>query len=228
MSTVDTHINWAASYLVNDVYKRFLRPRASQKQLVLVSRLSVVFISLFSVLVASQITSIEKAWKIFIALGAGMGLPQILRWVWWRVNAWTEIAGMVTAFCMSVFLYLAFPAVKDEYLLVWIVITSVSASITVTVLTKPVENEVLRQFTARVKPFGFWKEMVFEKQINLHIIKNRIIMWILGVTTTFCGMFSIGYFLRGPRATGIICFVVSGVCFWLVIRLMSEQTNELD
>jgi len=228
MSTVDTHINWAASYLVNDVYKRFFRPMASQKQLVRVSRLSVVFISLFSVLVASQITSIEKAWKIFIALGAGMGLPQLLRWVWWRANAWTEIAGMVTAFCMSVFLYLAFPAVKDEYLLVWIVITSVLASITLTVLTKPVENEVLRQFTARVKPFGFWKEMVFEKQINLHIIKKRIIMWILGVTTTFCGMFSIGYFLRGPRLTGLICSIVSVVCFWLVIRLMSEQTNELD
>jgi len=135
---------------------------------------------------------------------------------------------MVTAFCMSVFLYLAFPAVKDEYLLVWIVLASVSASITVTVLTKPVKNEVLSQFIAHVQPYGFWKGMVFEKQINLHIIKNRIIIWLLGVITTFSGMFSIGYFLRGLRLTGLICFVVSMVCFWLVIRLMSEQNNELD
>ena len=152
-----------------------------------------------------------------------MGLPQILRWVWWRANAWTEIAGMVTAFGMSVFLYLAFPAVKDEYLLVLIVLASVLASITVTVLTKPVENEVLRQFIGRVKPFGFWKGMVFEKQTNLHIIKKRLIMWILGVITTFSGMFSIGYFLRGPRSTGVVCFIVSVVCFWRVIRLMSEN-----
>jgi SSS family solute:Na+ symporter len=135
---------------------------------------------------------------------------------------------MVTAFCMSVFLYLAFPAVKDEYLLVWIVLASVTLSITVTALTKPVENKVLRRFIARVKPFGFWKGMVFEKHINLHIIKKRIIMWVLGVVTTFSGMFSIGYFLRGPRSTGLICFVVSVICFWLVIRLMSEQTNDLE
>ena len=107
-------------------------------------------------------------------------------------------------------------------------ITSVTASIAVTFLTKPVENEVLRRFIARVKPFGFWKGMVFEKHINLHIIKKRIIMWVLSVVTTFSGMFSIGYFLRGPRITGFICFVVSMFCFWLVIRLMSEQNNELD
>ena len=69
--------------------------------------------------------------------------------------------------------------------------------------------------------------MVFEKQINLHIIKNRIIIWLLGVITTFSGMFSIGYFLRGPRLTGFICFIISVVCFWQVIRLMSEQNNDL-
>jgi len=226
MSTVDTHINWAASYLVNDIYKRFLRPLASQKQLVRMSRLSVVFISLFSILVASQITSIEKAWKIFIALGAGMGLPQILRWVWWRANAWTEIAGMSSAFAMSVFLYLVFPEVKDEYLLVWIVLVSTFSSICATFLTKPVASEVLRGFVSRVTPFGFWKGMVFEKKINFRIVKERMIMWILGVVTCFSGMFSIGYFLRGPMLTGLICFIVSVVCFWRLIRLMTEQSKD--
>jgi len=217
MSTVDTHINWAASYLVNDVYKRFIRPNASQKHFILVSRLSVVFVALFSILVASQITSIEKSWKIFIALGAGMGLPQILRWVWWRANAWTEIAGMVSAFVMSVILYFVFPEVKDEYLLVWIVLASTLISICATLLTKPVENEVLKKFITRVKPFGFWKGMVFEKQMNLQIIKKKIIIWILAVLMIFSGMFSIGYFLRGPRSTGVICFIVSVVCFWRLI-----------
>ena len=222
MSTVDTHINWAASYLVNDIYKRFFRPSASQKQLVLASRLSVVFIALFSVLVASQITSIEKAWKFFVAIGAGMGLPQILRWVWWRANAWTEIAGMAVAFFMSVFLYLMFPEVRAEYLLSWIVLSSVSASIISTIVTKPVEEEVLRQFIVRVKPFGFWKGMVSEKQ-GARLMIKRIFMWILGVITTFSGMFSIGYFLMSQWMLGLLHLIMSTVCFLVLLRLMSED-----
>ena len=69
--------------------------------------------------------------------------------------------------------------------------------------------------------------MVFEKQTNFHIIKKRLIMWVLGVITTFSGMFSIGYFLRGPMSAGLICFIISGICFWLVIQLMSDQTDDL-
>lgn len=222
MNTVDTHINWAASYLVNDVYKRFLHPGASRKHLILMSRLSVVFIALISVLIASQITSIEKAWKFFVAIGAGMGLPQILRWVWWRVNAWTEITGMLVAFLTALFLYFTFPQVRAEYLLFWIIAASVLASIIATFITKPVDEETLKKFIVRVKPFGFWKGMVSKKETGVYLIR-RIIMWLLGVTATFSGMFGIGYILMCKWTYGLVCLVLFGVTLLAFGRFMTAE-----
>lgn len=222
MSTVDTHINWAASYLVNDVYKRFLRTRASQKELVAASRISVIFIAIVSVLVASQITSIEKAWKFFVAIGSGLGFPQILRWIWWRANAWTEISGMMVAFCMALLLYLLFPDVRAEYLLFWIVLASVGASLVATMITQPVEEGVLHQFIKRVKPFGFWKGMGSEKMSSQLMIR-RICMWILGVAATFTAMFGIGYLLMSTWLLGLIHLIIGIICFLLLLRLMSDE-----
>ncbi|MBW3535718.1 MAG: sodium transporter, partial [Gemmatimonadetes bacterium] len=116
MSTVSTQINWGASYLVNDLYRRFLRPNATQRELVAVSRTAVVALAVLAVVVAAQIESIEKAWRFFIALGAGLGLPSMLRWIWWRVNAWTEIVGMSVATASALVLYPLFPGARDEYL----------------------------------------------------------------------------------------------------------------
>ena len=125
MSTVDTHLNWGASYLTHDLYRRFVAPDASQSRLVWVSRLSVMLLTAMGVVVASRIDSIEQAWRLFIALGAGLGLPSMLRWFWWRANAWTEIAGIVAAVSSALVLYPLFPDARDEYLLLAIVAISV-------------------------------------------------------------------------------------------------------
>ena len=146
MSTVDTHINWAASYLTRDIYLRFVRPRASRTEQVLASRLGVVTISIVSIIVASQIGSIEKAWKFFIAIASGLGLPQLLRWIWWRANAWTEIVGMTTAFVCAILFYKVFPNTRADYLLAYIVGVSVSASLMVTLLTRPTPRKQLEAF----------------------------------------------------------------------------------
>src|SRR5919202_1237566 len=98
MSTVATQLNWGASYLVNDVYRRFMRRTASQAHYVAVSRAATVVLFLLSILVTWQIGSVGKAWKLLIGLGAGTGLVFILRWYWWRINAWSEIAAMLTSF----------------------------------------------------------------------------------------------------------------------------------
>ncbi|HEY4909079.1 MAG TPA: sodium:solute symporter family protein, partial [Methylomirabilota bacterium] len=102
MSTVGTHLNWGASYLVNDFYKRFLNKNASQKHYVAVSRVATILIFLASVAVTSQLGSVEKAWELLLALGAGTGLVLILRWYWWRINAWSEISAMVASLVVSV------------------------------------------------------------------------------------------------------------------------------
>ena len=106
MSTISTHLNWGASYLVNDVYLRFIKPDASPRAQVMASRLATVVLM---VLVADRdgdsSSSVEQGWKILIGLGAGTGLVFILRWYWWRVNAWSEISAMVASFVTSLALH---------------------------------------------------------------------------------------------------------------------------
>ena len=152
MSTVDTHLNWGASYLVNDVYHRFLRPEAGDRELVRVSRAVVFGLVLLALAAAARIESIEQAWRFLIALGAGLGLPSMLRWLWWRVNAWTEIAGIVVATSTALVLYPLFPDVRDEYLLLAIVGISVPAALAATLLTPPVPMEPPRPFRAPRAP----------------------------------------------------------------------------
>ena len=225
MSTVDTHINWGASYLVNDIYKRFIRTNASEKELVFASRFSVVFISILAVLVASQIQSIEQAWKFFVAMGAGLGLPQILRWIWWRANAWTEITGMVSAFICALILYTIFPDTRSEYLIFWTVVISTTASLIGTFITKPNKKETLQHFVNQTNSIGIWRDFS-DKGKDHKILVKRIIMWILGIITTLCGMFSIGYFLLQNTGPGVILLVISVISFISLIRLMSDSKDD--
>jgi len=222
MSTVDTHINWGASYLANDIYRRFIRKNASQRELVAISRASVILISILAILIASQIRSIEKAWKFFVAIGAGLGLPQILRWVWWRANAWTEIAGMLSALAGSAVLYLLFPGTRAEYLLFWIVLLSASAALAATFLTPPVSEATLRRFIAKTSPFGFWKGLTSE-QAERKNLASKMYMWILGVVATFSGMFGIGYLVRLNWPTGLALLLIGGISFRWLIKIMAES-----
>jgi len=222
MSTVDTHINWGASYLMNDIYSRFIRPNASRKEKVFASRGAVITIAITAILVASQITSIEQAWKFFISIGAGLGMPQLLRWIWWRANAWTEIAGMTVAFIASVTLHTLFSDVRTEYLLFWVVLASVSSSIAATLLTKPVSDKKLKLFIDRIYPFGFWRGLTSE-----HKAKNRMLkrtgMWLLTVISVMCCEFAIGYFILLEWEIAVVLLIVFIITFIALIKLMSSE-----
>ncbi|HEX8905656.1 MAG TPA: sodium:solute symporter family protein, partial [Longimicrobiaceae bacterium] len=161
MSTIGTHLNWGASYLVNDFYKRFLRPGESQKHYVKVSRITTIFLFLASVGVTSQLSSVEGAWKFLLAVGAGTGLVLILRWYWWRINAWSEISAMVASFVFSL-LAIAFVrprfAAGDPNGDAWVMIVTVAASTAVwlaaTFATAPEPAATLDGFYRRVRPGG--------------------------------------------------------------------------
>ncbi len=224
MSTVDTHINWGASYLVNDVYKRFLRPRAGDRELVWMSRLSVVFISMLAISIAAQVKSIENAWKFLVAMGAGLGLPQLLRWLWQRANAWTEIAGMVIAFFSSIILYPLYPEVRSEYLMFWIILLSSAGAIAATLLTPPVEQSVLEGFARKTGAIGFWNGLPDPARPRRELI-SRLWLWVLGVITTFCGMFGIGYLILLQWTVGSIMVVIAGICFGGMLRGMSGDID---
>ena len=216
MSTVDTHINWGASYLTNDLYKRFIRPNAGPRQLVRASRAAVVLMSVVAVVVATRIDSIGKAWKFFVALSAGLGLPHLLRWVWWRANAWTEIAGMTAAFVLALVLYAAFPEARPEYLLFWIALASVAAALLATWITRPVDEQTLQRFVERVQPFGFWPER-FGRTRRLQSGRRLLGHWLLMLTATTAGTFGIGYLVLAQPAKGAALLAVFAVALGLYL-----------
>lgn len=157
MSTVATQLNWGASYLVNDFYRRFVRRQAPEQHYVAVSRLATVFLTLVSAVVTFYMSSIAAAWKLLIVTGAGTGGVLLLRWYWWRINAWSEVASMIAAFAISVFLQLGWKLDSDDPLgYAWIMIVTVSlttaAWLAVTLLTRPEPQEKLLEFYRRVRP----------------------------------------------------------------------------
>jgi len=222
MSTADTHINWGASYIVNDVYKRFLKPEATAKELIWVSRISVVAISLVAIIIASQMTSIAEAWKFFLAISSGLGIAHILRWIWWRANAWTEISGMATALILSLSLYSMYPDANGDYLVAVIAITSGIVAIIVTLITPASKDETLNTFIARVKPVGFWRGKV-DYADSMQKFKRQGLMWVLALVTTYSAMFSIGHFLKLNWGTGIALLGLFLVTLFPLIKMIDTD-----
>ncbi len=155
MSTIDTQLNWGASYLTHDVYARFINPDASEARKVLVARLSVIGLAAIGALATLAMDSVAEAWKLLATISAGTGLILLLRWLWWRINAWSEIAVMtaslVFANVVDVFTDLAFP-----FSLVVVVFLSLPVAFLVTWMTPPESSDVLQRFYERVRPAGAW------------------------------------------------------------------------
>ncbi len=226
MSTIDTHLNWGASYLVNDFYKRFIKPDETPKHYVAISRLFVILIMLIAGVTSLFMDSIAGAWKFLIALNSGIGLVQILRWYWWRINAWSEISAMVAALVVSIFVFLH-PATKDEFAFQMLLIVPISTIvwIVVTFITEPVSNETLISFYKKVRPSktGWnWVAKAFENESKITDTQNiqtdtkipALVNWIVGVIFIYSFLFSIGKLLLGFASSGLIFLliaIVSGV-----------------
>src|SRR5437879_6406346 len=161
MSTVATQLNWGASYLVNDVYRRFLNKTATEKHYVGISRWATVALFLMSTLVTWQLSSVEGAWKFLLGIGAGTGLVLILRWYWWRINAWSEISSMIASFVISL-LGFAFIVPRfrpnDPNATAVVMLVTVAGSTIVWVVTTfstaPEPDRILQSFYRRVRPGG--------------------------------------------------------------------------
>ncbi len=157
MSTIATQLNWGASYLVNDFYRRFIVRHAPQKHYVLASMIATVFLTLVSAVVTSYLDSIAGAWKLLLVTGAGTGGVLLLRWYWWRINAWSEVSAMLSAFVVSVALQTVwhFDTGKPTDF-AWLMIVTVAITtavwLTVTFLTAPEPQETLLAFYRRTRP----------------------------------------------------------------------------
>ena len=228
MSTISTHLNWGASYLVNDVYLRFVRPDAGQRAQVIASRIATGVLMVLSLVVMSFLTSVEQGWKLLIGLGAGTGLVFILRWYWWRVNAWSEISAMIASFVTSVVLAsfkydLSNPASRT-YALTMLITVGVTSAVwlTVTLLTPPESQATLDRFYRRVRPGGPGWCVVAER---LGFRNDRIpggalswVNWVAGVFAVYCAVVSLGALLTGMAGKGLLYGIASIGAFLLIYR----------
>jgi Na+/proline symporter len=172
MSTIDTQLNWGASYLTHDVYARFINPDASQKRLIWIARASVIGLAAIGTAATLGMDSVSGAWKLLATIGAGTGLIGLLRWLWWRINAWTEIAVM-TASLLGANLVAVFTDIAFPFSLLVVVVFSIPVAFMVMWLTSPEDPSVLRAFYERVRPAGAWAPVARHTAIPLKPIGLR-------------------------------------------------------
>ena len=228
MSTISTHLNWGASYIINDVYLRFVRPDATQKQTVLVSRLATLglfALSLLSTWWLYNVGSIEAAWRILIALGAGTGLVYILRWYWWRINAWSELGAMAVSLLAFVALSAAgtFDAADPRGgALMMLTITAISTVgwLLITYLTKPTTDEKLQSFYMRVRPGGpGWWPVQRALGLGQEPIADGALSWVnwvAGVTSVYSTLFGMGRVIFGDWLIGLAWLLLAAVSFFVI------------
>ncbi len=211
MSTIDTHLNWGASYLVNDIYRRFLHPAADERRLVLVSRLVTVLLMALGAFVALRYKTITGAWILTISLGAGAGIVYILRWLWWRINAWSELSAMVASIAANAILHRFFPSIVFPYSIPVIVAFSAAVWLPVTFLTAPVEEKRLRHFCAKVRPLGVWGDLRPAGATNP--LGGWLLLWGVATVSLYLFLFGGGMLVFGPRWVGgvLVALSVAGI-----------------
>jgi SSS family solute:Na+ symporter len=218
MSTISTQLNWGASYLVNDLYRRFLICGRSDKHYVAIAQVATVIIMLASCVVTYYQDTIAGAWRFLIAIGAGTGSVLILRWFWWRINAWSEVSAMAASFFISLLLQMHFGLNNEDPLqFAWIVLITVASStviwLAVTMITAPEKEEILISFYRRVRPSAsFWGPIAL-KASDVQVIHDgacNLVDWICGCILVYMTLFGIGKLIFGQVLMGTV-FLVLGL-----------------
>jgi Na+/proline symporter len=213
MSTIDTHVNWGASYLVNDVYKRFLRPDAPERHYVAVSRAVVLVLTVLGAGLSFTIDEISAAWFLVASMGAGVGVILILRWFWWRISAYTELAALGTSIFLGLLFHFSdvFPGPWLPLRIGVIAIYSLAVAILVTRNTPPESMDTLRAFYRRARPGGFWRPVVGDEAGEVRW--GRVALeYLAAVAVVFGATFGIGcaIFLRPGAAAVLLAVAAAG------------------
>jgi Na+/proline symporter len=196
MSTIATQLNWGAGYLINDFFRRFLAPEATEAQLVGASRLATFLLMALGLGLSFFMNSISGAWEFILQCGAGLGLVLILRWYWWRINAWSEIAATAAPFVATALLWnVAFEDPKTKYLLTVGFTTIVW--IAVTYLTPPVDRATLDRFYEKVRPDGAWGPFRPDGSASAARLGRLALCWLAGIVLVYGSLFAIGQAILG-------------------------------
>ncbi len=235
MSTISSHLNWGASYISIDFYKRFIYSEASEKEIVLVGRISTVFLMILAGFVALELNDALDAFQILLQIGAGTGSIFLLRWFWWRVNAYSEITGMSVSFLVAIYFHSIHERIfgftfESHYELVLSVFITTLSWILVTLLTKPTENSRLFEFYKKIKPYGIgWNKFLKNNNID---VKNKelkespmsdLLSMFLGIVIVYSGLFGTGYFLYGNTTYSLILFFLLFISAYKLNKIMNSN-----
>lgn len=223
MSTISTQLNWASSYLINDVYKEFINKKADDKELVKASRIGTLLLMLIALFATSQITSIAGVWMFIIECGAGLGLVLILRWYWWRVNAWSEISATVAPFVAYAVARYAFNWEFPNSFFFTVSFTTVVWLLT-TFLTRPTDKEKLQSFYNLIKPDGNWKPFRNPDEPHKSNIGKLLICWISAIALAYSALFMTGSIIFSFWTEAIIYGVILVVSL-VILRIVSNQVK---
>ncbi len=234
MSTISTHLNWGASYVVHDFYKQQINPNATEKQLVNVGRFATIFLFLASACLALLLTNALQLFDFILMFGAGTGLIFILRWFWWRINAWSEISAIFFSGVISIIFnmqtfsnvlfgenalmpeYMKFPSVVIITTIIWVLVT----------FATPAENkEVLLNFYKKTTPGGpGWKAVVGNNQIEKSqwSVPSGILGMILALIMIYNLLFATGYFIYGNFKLGIVLTAIAMIAAYLLIKVWKK------
>ena len=231
MSSVGTQLNWGASYLVNDFYRRFLVRGRGERHYVIASQLATLLVMAISCVVTWYMDSIAGAWQLLIAIGAGTGGVLILRWFWWRINAWSEVAAMAASFVASVFLQAGLGwRSSDPREFAWLVLVTVAFSTAVwlaaTWLTPPEPEDALLAFYRRVRPSAaLWGPIA---RLATDVVPARDALrnlgdWAAGCVLVYAALFGVGKLIFGETALGLGLLAVAAAAGVFVYRDLSRR-----
>lgn len=226
VSTMSTHLNWGTSYLVHDLYRRFFRPDATERHYVAVGRVVTALLMVAAAAVTYILDSARESFQLLISIGAGTGLLYLLRWFWWRINAWSEVAAMVSSFLLAAGFLVAQKngAATDAttQLLVSVGITTL-VWIGVTLVTAPTDRGTLVAFFRLVRPAGpGWAPVQAEAGVggSPDSLPMALLGWVLGCTAVYSALFGAGSFLFGNTGLGTALTAAFAISSWSLARLL--------
>ena len=251
MSTIGTHLNLGASYLINDLYKRFLVRQETERHYVAASRIATIFVALLSAGATAYMKthgdSIAAAWKFLLALGAGAGLVFMLRWYWWRINAWSEITAMTAAAVISLTLEssIGLPVVRalhgidpalalaplnqdDPHAFAWLMLLTTALTtalwLAATLFTRPEEHATLQRFYDRVRPSALgWSRFAPLEERGRPELRYHFFHWILGFSLVYATLFGVGNLLFSRTALGVTMLAGAAACLALLFWSLSRR-----
>jgi Na+/proline symporter len=221
-STIETHLNWGTSYLVHDFYRRFFKRDASERHYVFMGRVVTALLMICAAFLTFALDTAKESFDLILSVGAGTGLIYLLRWFWWRINAWSEVSAMASSFLVAVGFFVArkagHPVASHVALLVTVAVTT-AVWVTVTYATRPVDRATLVAFYRLVRPAGpGWRDIRREAGVgpSPDSLPQNFLGWVLGCVFVYAALFGTGSVLYGKTAQAavwIALFVVSGI--WL-------------